>query len=326
MEYPQGVELVPADRSGGSKVAAAGGARAVCHSTEGDSIEGAVAAYRKHGGWPHLTWDPQNGRIAGHLPASSSARSVENRSGGVETNRYGTVLQIEVVARAARPFTDGPLVGLDRILAYTRANGVPDDWPMGQPLAYGPDERRPGVTPAAYGTQNGTRDAGVWLTRGGWYGHSQVPENDHGDPGRIDTQKITGSSAGPTPIEEDSTVRIVAVTDGKFQGLNYLIDTYTLPDGTRDAGIVKVSPDRGVAPFFVAPSMEALRASGVPYKALPQSEAGGLRTAPPDAIHGAVVDVAALAVALEPVVARVVDAQSSWIRRLFPKKAERAVF
>lgn len=187
--------------AGGDQLAAQGGARAVMHSTEGDSIAGAVAAYRSHGGWPHATWDPRSGEVVQHLHVSQSARALMNLSGGVQTNRYGRVLQLEVVARAARPFTDGPLVGWDRVHQWFAANGVPDIWPMGQPLAYGPDERRPGVSPAAYGFNNGTRSPTIWLTRGGYYAHSQVPENDHGNPGRVDLAKLMGVVPTRPPLD-----------------------------------------------------------------------------------------------------------------------------
>lgn len=227
MDYPEGTFPVPASVAGGSKVAAQGGARIVWHTTEGDSIAGAVAAYRSHTGWPHITWDHRDGSIAGHLPASVSARSVQNLSGGVETNRYGTVLQVEVVAHAAEPFTDsGRLIGLDRVLAWARANGVPDVWPMGQPLAYGPDERRPGVSPAAYGLNNGQRNAGVWLAQGGHYGHSQVPENDHGDPGRVNIDMLLAGGGGSAQVEDDGDMDALAA-----ENLDHTRDVFVFGPG-----------------------------------------------------------------------------------------------
>jgi hypothetical protein len=201
---------------GGTQVLAPGGARAVWHSTEGDSIAGAVSAYRAHRGWPHATWDPDTGEVAQHLDPGQSARSVQNLGGGVETNRYGRVLQIEVVAHAAEPFTDRPMKGLDRVAAWLRDNGVPDVWPMGQPLAYGPDERRPGVSPAGYGLNNGTRNAGVWSAQGGHYAHSQVPENDHGDPGRVDIAKLLGSAATPQRPTEEQMLEGKKLDNGEY--------------------------------------------------------------------------------------------------------------
>lgn len=171
---------VPADRNVGDFVTI--GRRGIWHTTEGSSIAGAESAYRSHGGWPHATWDPRSGEIHQHIDADESAASVMNQAGGVETNRYGA-LQIEVVAQAAHPFTDlDELEGLDRIMEWLRANGVPDRWPAGAPLAY----------PESYGFNNPQRDAQLWVSTPGHYGHSQVPENDHGDPGAIDIDKIIG--------------------------------------------------------------------------------------------------------------------------------------
>jgi hypothetical protein len=201
----EGSTWIPGE--GGTQGGARGGARAVWHSTEGPSIAAAVSAYRSHRGWPHATWDPSTGEVAQHLLPGQSARSVQNLGGGVETNRYGRVLQIEVVAHAAEPFTDRPMHGLDRILAWLRDNGVTAGWPMGQPLAYGPDERRPGVSPAAYGLNNGNRSPDVWVNQGGHYAHSQVPENDHGDPGRVDIARLGNAPQLPTfSDDEDSNM------------------------------------------------------------------------------------------------------------------------
>jgi hypothetical protein len=160
--------------------------RAVWHTTEtaAGTLDAVVKGYERTGSWPHATWDPSTGRVKQHYSAEIGARALRNPPGGIETNSLGA-LQVEVIGFARSPFTGGPMRGVTPILDWLRANGVPDHWPAGQPLAYGPDERRPGVVPAAYGLGNGTRKLSVW-TQPGHFGHSQVPENDHGDPGRVD--------------------------------------------------------------------------------------------------------------------------------------------
>jgi len=161
--------------------------RAVWHTTETalGTLDAVVRGYERTGSWPHATWDPSTGRVKQHYTAEIGARALRNTSGGIETNSFGA-LQVEVVGYARSPFTGGPMRGVQPILNWLRANGVPGHWPAGQPLAYGADERRPGVTPAAYGLGNGTRKPSAWM-QPGHFGHSQVPENEHGDPGRIDT-------------------------------------------------------------------------------------------------------------------------------------------
>ena len=173
--------------------------RVTWHCTEGGSIKGAIAAYRQHKSWPTITWDPLTGEIHQHFPATVGARALQNDAGGVQTNAHGRVhIQIEVVGHAASPFTAGPMKGLATLLRWIRSHGVPDTWPGGQPLAYGPDKRRPGVSPAAYGDRNGTRSTKTWA-KAGHFGHSQVPENDHGDPGAIDITFTTKYRPAPAP-------------------------------------------------------------------------------------------------------------------------------
>lgn len=162
-----------------------GPSRAVWHTTEGSTIAGALSVYRGKGFWPHITWDPRDGQIQQHLPADVAARAL--RPGSVPTNRLGVVcIQIEVVARAEVPFTSRLMHRFPELLAWLDSLGIPRTWPAGRPLAYGPDERRPGVVPAAYGENNGTRSARIWCRHGGHFGHSQIPGNHHWDPGAVD--------------------------------------------------------------------------------------------------------------------------------------------
>ncbi|MEV7781671.1 peptidoglycan-binding protein [Kitasatospora sp. NPDC088351] len=124
---------------------------------------------------PHIVWDPFSGRIAQLFPADSRSKSLVDAPGGTRTNRAGrVVIQIEAVffpycrynGQVYARLTDTPCAGWDRLHAWISGWGVPDVWPMGRPVDF-----------------TAHRDEGVWETRGGWYGHSQVPENDHTDPG-----------------------------------------------------------------------------------------------------------------------------------------------
>jgi hypothetical protein len=126
------------------------------------------------GAAPHLLWDPFTGRVVQYFAATSRSKSVVNAPGGVETNRKGNVcIQIEslffpycrVDGRVYPTLADAPCTGLGGIVDWLRSWGVPDVWPMGAP------------------TWSANRSAATWDSRGGHYGHSQVPENDHTDPG-----------------------------------------------------------------------------------------------------------------------------------------------
>lgn len=142
------------------------------------------------GSAPHLLWDPFTGRIAQFFPATSRSKSVVNLPGGVETNREGDVcIQIETVffphcragGKTYATVRDTPTEGLADIMAWLRSWNVPDHWPMGAP------------------TWSAHRDAHTWDTTGGHYGHSQVPENDHTDPGPMPDLFADAPAPKPTP-------------------------------------------------------------------------------------------------------------------------------
>ncbi|MEX3101268.1 MULTISPECIES: peptidoglycan-binding protein [unclassified Streptomyces] len=141
---------------------------------------------------PHVLWDPFTGRITQFVPANSRSKSLVDAPGGTRTNRAGSVvLQIEalffpycrvgdtVYAR----LVDTPCVGWAELNAWVRSWGVPDVWPMGRPTSFASN-----------------RSASTWAKSGGWYGHSQVPENDHQDPGSWPA--FTPSEVKPKPSFE----------------------------------------------------------------------------------------------------------------------------
>ena len=124
---------------------------------------------------PHILWDPFEGRFAQFYPADSRSKSVVDLAGGTRTNRAGkVVLQIEALffpycrygGKTYASLAETPCKGWAELNAWVRSWGVLDTWPMGRPVSFEPH-----------------RDESVWETCGGWYGHSQTPENKHQDPG-----------------------------------------------------------------------------------------------------------------------------------------------
>jgi hypothetical protein len=72
----------------------------VHHTTEGSTIDGAVATYKKTGNYPTFTIDYAKDDVVQHLPVTTGATAVKNASGGVDTNREGVVcIQVEWVGR-----------------------------------------------------------------------------------------------------------------------------------------------------------------------------------------------------------------------------------
>ncbi|MFB7649458.1 peptidoglycan-binding protein [Streptomyces sp. NPDC056084] len=136
---------------------------------------------------PQLIYCPVTDRVGQFGPLSQSGRALKN-DGSQRTNREGKVcIQIEVLGYASKPWTNGwdpaSKPGWQKILAAARSWGVPNAFPAGPPGRYpGPDK---------------PRSRSVWQGSGGYFGHCDVPGNDHGDPGAIDVGKVLGGGGTP---------------------------------------------------------------------------------------------------------------------------------
>jgi hypothetical protein len=143
----------------------------VHHTTEGSTAEGAMGAFRANRSDPHFTVDGTG--IFQHIDTAEGARALRNDAGGVETNRDSAV-QIELVGFAHLPKDRRALTNLARLCRWIEnTHGVPKEWPAGLPLP-----ARNGRDPGGH-----NRNPQIWDSSGGHYGHSQVPENTHWDPG-----------------------------------------------------------------------------------------------------------------------------------------------
>ncbi|GAB7185936.1 peptidoglycan-binding protein [Kitasatospora sp. Ki12] len=182
-----GAERIGSGSIGGAMDTPDGPARVVWHTTESGAGDGAFDSVGNYlvniAAEPHILYDPTTDRIGQYGPLGQSARALRN-DGATRTNRVGAAcIQIEVLARAARPFTSywQPGPNFRALMAAIRSWGIPDHFPMGYPPAYPGGSRR---------------DRTVWLNQGGHYGHANVPGNDHGDPGAIDPAALFGAAGG----------------------------------------------------------------------------------------------------------------------------------
>ncbi|MFD3516325.1 peptidoglycan-binding protein [Streptomyces sp. NPDC058657] len=191
--YIDGVLRLGGQRIGGAMDTPAGPPRMTWHTTEspaGGSYLRSVAAYlMRVGAEPQVIYDPVTDELAQFGPLTQSGRALRN-DGSRRTNREGKVnVQVEVLARAKDPWTRGfdpaKKPNFRKLLAAGRAHGIPDVWPAGKPAAT-----------ASAATK---RDRTVWQTKGGHYGHCNVPGNDHWDPGAIDTSIVPGKPPTTTP-------------------------------------------------------------------------------------------------------------------------------
>ncbi|MCX4904850.1 hypothetical protein [Streptomyces sp. NBC_00878] len=156
--------------------------RVVWHTTESgtgdDAFRSVAADLIRKSAEPHLLYDPTTDRLGQFGPLGSSARALRN-DGSTRTNRVGKVcIQIEVLGRAAKPFTatwkPGP--NFDLVMAAIRSWRIPDIFPAGRLATSGADATN--------------RPRSVWMSKGGHYGHANIPGNNHWDPGNIDKSAL----------------------------------------------------------------------------------------------------------------------------------------
>jgi len=180
---------------------------------------------------PHILYDPATDRMGQYFPLDRSARALRN-DGTRRTNGHGTVnIQVEVCALPVPAFTDvwKPGPNWVALLRAIRSWGVPDVWPAGRL--------------AVNGSDNVDRSWGSY-SKAGWFGHCNVPGNDHWDPGPIN-QRAVFSTPNLAPVEDDMPTpddlwnATLVGPDGKFKArardwLTYANDK--AGNAARDAG------------------------------------------------------------------------------------------
>ncbi len=158
------------------------------------SARSAAQRLDQEGRPPHLVWNPLSGDIAQLIPVVRAGcllgapeslehgRSEPGPSLADAANRQGRLcVQVGVVAWAQKPFTDGPMYGVERILSWLHSWGVPWRWPAGRPAPFAQ-------------TRTIERSRALWAL-GGHFGASQIPGWDAGGPGDIDVDLLSLAQA-----------------------------------------------------------------------------------------------------------------------------------
>lgn len=172
----------------------AGGKKLVWHTVEGSSIEGAVAAYRASGSYPHFTLQWKDGKllIAQHAPIDQCVTTLQHPGGTPETNRAGCI-QVEIAsfAKDAHNWPDEMYAALADFARWVEDNaGVP---------------RKTGVK---FTVPAQRLSGSAFVSYAGHIGHCHVPGNDHWDPGAFKIEKVLG--AGELP-KRDYASRVLKV-------------------------------------------------------------------------------------------------------------------
>lgn len=130
---------------------------------------GNVEAYLKRVMYcPTIMWDPFTGHMVQYYPANTGGRALTRWN---EDGLYNVQVEIYFssgVVRDGRKYAtvaETPCKGFTELLAWLDTLGIPRVWPMGAP------------------TWGRREDTNTWNTKGGHYGHSQVPGENHVDPG-----------------------------------------------------------------------------------------------------------------------------------------------
>lgn len=211
-DWLQGFDYSPATRSGGSYAVDVAD-KLVLHTTEGDTIAGAVSAYSSAGSWPHFTVDPLRRRKVQHLPCNRAAFALFNYSSTpMETNRAGDVIQVEIVGRAGSTHTYSQdwysWLAAEVVRPICLECGIPNR-----------------IT-KFYGAMDGTIASEYWAGRmemaefygySGICGHQGVGDgNDHWDPGKLNETLLLILAFGGGEVYDPVSNRSWPVGSGDF--------------------------------------------------------------------------------------------------------------
>lgn len=163
----------------------------ILHTTESRPGTGAaVDGYfvRNPSIQPNVLYDPSDGYQRVYFPAGVGSKALFNAPGGVETNnRPGGVFQIEIVGHAAD------------------VGGYSDEWYANLRLCLLQWSTIAGIDYKFYTGSKLTFVEWSNATLSGWFGHDDVPENNHTDPGTLDFTRLLTPQGPKVPALEDST-------------------------------------------------------------------------------------------------------------------------
>ena len=228
--------------------------RVVWHTTEAppgtDNVWGAmIRVLNSKGAEPQVLYDPVTDRLGQFMPLNLSGRALKN-DGATRTNRVGRAcIQIEVIAYSSKPFTAywKPGKNFKALMAAIRSWGIPDVWPSGMP----PKFVAQGT--GGYNSPENPRSRSIWTSKGGHYGHSQIPANDHGDPGGISTSALFAAGRPTTDVTPPKENDMALTADDKVwitSELTRFFNFLEKPDGNLDVqldnhlGGIKAQLDR----------------------------------------------------------------------------------
>jgi hypothetical protein len=208
----------------------------ILHTTENDPGDD-VNSYFLNGNLgkaPNVLLDPSTRGVWHYYPVGVGSKALWNEKGGVETNnRPGGVYQVEIVARAAD------------------VGGYSDEWydvlqgMLVQLSVIAGIEYRFYESTHRFSFEEWNADLAPI-----WYGHCNVPENDHWDPGTLDYSRlklVTPPTEAPDMELTDTTTKGWTVNDvlnWAIEGINKInarLDAALAPQPVATPGLRNVS-------------------------------------------------------------------------------------
>lgn len=181
----------------------------------------------RHTATPQVWVDPYRRARFQSLSLLSAGKALENKPGGVETNRMGNVVQVEINGWAEL----APL--------------WPDEWLrwLGEqvvaPIARALREEGVAVDLGrAYGKEDGRLSFTQWATESCLCGHNNAAENEHWDPDFTREQMATiawyamgalGQTGQPSTEESEDVPMLVLQSDGPGKGTVWVVSDVKRP-------------------------------------------------------------------------------------------------
>lgn len=154
------------------------------HTTEGSTVEGAVAEYTRRRVPPHLTVDPARGRLTQHVPLNMASYALHS------VDQTG-VIQVEIVgfARTTRNWSDGWLRWLGENVAAPVFAACPG---IDRHVSLVTHDELTNTSPPLASPNSPIRlSRQRWDRFAGQLGHQHAPApNNHWDPGALNLVKI----------------------------------------------------------------------------------------------------------------------------------------
>jgi hypothetical protein len=223
------------------------------HTTE---TKGGWPGYGNGGAAPNFTYDPWKHQWRQHFPINGTARALANGS-GYSTNRQG-VCQIEVSCYSdpryynqygygIHQFDNQAYQDLGDFSAFMRA-----EW--GVPL----EKTRLPFVVVGKAQQKFTRN--TFTAFSGHCGHQHAPDNNHGDPGDWDMDRILAAAGGsggrPLQPEEDDM-------PFSMDEIKQAIAEVLRSEGVSGAGDAGAMRDRGYYQMSIDANADVARSEGM---------------------------------------------------------------